>query len=66
MNGINLLDFSLKSIEMKEDEELFSKLTGFRIKNGADMTVTVNGVEHVQINNEDYSLHDLKNYCTIE
>ncbi|KAG5672860.1 hypothetical protein PVAND_002949 [Polypedilum vanderplanki] len=63
VNGSHLMDFPLSAIEMEENESLWSNLTGFRVKNGADMNVQINSVEHIQMNNE--NCNDFESYCIL-
>lgn len=60
VNGIHIADYNTNTIEVGENETLWTKLTGFRIMNGEDMLVSINGVDHVQL---DRNCNNLESYC---
>jgi hypothetical protein len=63
VNGSGLMEFPLSSIEMEENESLWSNLTGFRVKNGVDTNVQINSVEHIQMSDKNCS--DFESYCVL-
>ncbi|XP_070505951.1 32 kDa beta-galactoside-binding lectin-like [Chironomus tepperi] len=64
VNGTKLMDFSLERILLNEDQCLWDVLSGFRIVNREEETVTaITNVEHIQM---DSACDDFEQYCTLE
>ncbi|KAL7020331.1 hypothetical protein ACKWTF_011480 [Chironomus riparius] len=64
VNGSKLMDFSLERILLNEDQSIWDVLSGFRIVNREEDTVTtITNVEHIQMESE---CDAFEQYCTLD
>ncbi|CRK90519.1 CLUMA_CG004146, isoform A [Clunio marinus] len=52
-NGQYVMSFSLKQIELGDDQTIWEILTGFQIKAGEDIKIQITQVEHVETEDKD-------------